>query len=36
MFGAILKTTNSSLQKGMTFCSSIYVKDSDEATCIHI
>ena len=26
MFGAILKTTNSSFQKGMTFCSSIYVK----------
>ena len=26
MFGAILKSTNSSLQKGMTFCRSIYVK----------
>ena len=26
MFGAILKATNSSFQKGMTFCSSIYVK----------
>ena len=26
MFGAILKTTNSSFQKGMTFCRSIYVK----------
>ena len=25
MFGAILKTTNSSFQKGMTFCRSIYV-----------
>ena len=26
MFVAILKTTNSSFQKGMTFCRSIYVK----------
>ena len=26
MFGAIQKTTNSSIQKGMTFCRSIYVK----------
>ena len=26
MFGAILKATNSSLKKGMTFCRSIYVK----------
>ena len=26
MFGAILKATNSSFQKGMTFCSSIYVE----------
>ena len=26
MFGAILKATNSSFQKGMTFCLSIYVK----------
>ena len=26
MLGAILKTTNSSFQKGMTFCRSIYVK----------
>ena len=26
MFGAIEKTTNSSFQKGMTFCRSIYVK----------
>ena len=26
MFGAILKATNSSLQKGMTFCLSIYIK----------
>ena len=26
MFGSILKATNSSLQKGMTFCRSIYVK----------
>ena len=26
MFGAILKPTNSSCQKGMTFCRSIYVK----------
>ena len=26
MFGAILKTTNSSFQKGMTICRSIYVK----------
>ena len=26
MFGAILKTTNSSFQKGITFCRSIYVK----------
>ena len=26
MFGAIFKTTNSSFQKGMTFCHSIYVK----------
>ena len=26
MFGAILKATNSSLQKGMTFCRSVYVK----------
>ena len=25
-FGAILKTTNSYFQKGMTFCKSIYVK----------
>ena len=27
MFGAILKATNSSFQKGMTFCRSIYVKE---------
>ena len=26
MFGAILKATNSSFQKGITFCHSIYVK----------
>ena len=26
MFGAILKGTNSSFQKGITFCPSIYVK----------
>ena len=26
MFGAILKVTNSSFKKGMTFCRSIYVK----------
>ena len=26
MFGAILKATNNSFQKGMTFCRSIYVK----------
>ena len=26
MFGVILKATNSSFQKGMTFCHSIYVK----------
>ena len=26
MFGAILKATNSSFKKGMTFCLSIYVK----------
>ena len=26
MFGVILKATNSSFQKGMTFCRSIYVK----------
>ena len=26
MFGVILKATNSSLQKGITFCRSIYVK----------
>ena len=26
MFGAILKMINSSLQKGMTFCHSIYAK----------
>ena len=26
MFGAILKATNSSFQKGTTFCRSIYVK----------
>ena len=26
MFGAILKATNSSFQKGKTFCRSIYVK----------
>ena len=26
MFGAILKATNRSFQKGMTFCRSIYVK----------
>ena len=26
MFGAIFKATNSSFQKGMTFCRSIYVK----------
>ena len=26
MFGANLKATNSSFQKGMTFCRSIYVK----------
>ena len=25
MFGAILKATNSSFQKGMTFCRSVYV-----------
>ena len=27
MFGAILTTTNSSFQKGMTFCRSIYLKE---------
>ena len=26
MFGAVLKTTNSSFQKGMTFCRSIHVE----------
>ena len=26
MFGAVLKATNSSFQKGMPFCRSIYVK----------
>ena len=26
MFGAILKATNSSFQKGMLFCLSIYMK----------
>ena len=26
MFGAILKATNSSVQKGIAFCRSIYVK----------
>ena len=26
MFGAILKATNSSFQKGITYCRSIYVK----------
>ena len=26
MFGATLKVTNSSFQKGITFCRSIYVK----------
>ena len=26
MFGAILKATNSSFQKGMTFCLSMYIK----------
>ena len=26
MFGAILKATNRSFQKGMTFCRTIYVK----------
>ena len=26
MFGAILKATNNSFKKGMTFCRSIYVK----------
>ena len=26
MFGAILKATNSSFQKGMPFCRSIYIK----------
>ena len=26
MFGAVLKATNSSFQKGMTFCRNIYVK----------
>ena len=26
MFGAILKTINSSFQKGITFCRNIYVK----------
>ena len=26
MFGAILKATNNSFQKGMTFCRSIHVK----------
>ena len=26
MFGAILKVTNSSFQKGMLFCLSIYIK----------
>ena len=26
MFGVILKATNSSFQKGMTFCRSIYVQ----------
>ena len=36
MFGAILKGTNSSFQKGMTLCRSIYVKKIYEATFIHI
>ena len=35
MFGAILKVTNSSFQKGMTFCPNIFVKKY-EATFIHI
>ena len=26
MFGAVVKATNSSFQKGMTFCRSIHVK----------
>ena len=30
MFGAILKVTNSSFQKGMPFCRSIYVKKAME------
>ena len=36
MFDVILKTTNSYFQRGMLFCLSIYMKDSYEATCIHI
>ena len=38
MFGAILKTTNSSFKKDMTFCRRIYIvyEESYEATCIHI
>ena len=38
MYGAILKTTNSSFPKGITFCHSIYLvsEESYEATCIHI
>ena len=36
MFGAILKATNSSFEKGMTFCRSIYVEKNYEASCIHI
>ena len=37
MFGAILKVTNNSFQKGITFCCGIYIcEESYEATCIHI
>ena len=37
MFGAILKATNSSFQKSMTFCCSIYVEKVNKLlTCIHI
>ena len=36
MFGAILKATNSSFQKGTTFSSYHICDESYEATCIHI
>ena len=36
MFGAILKATNSSFQKGITFFVAYIREESYEATCIHI